>query len=51
MIDSKTYCYGKNHKSRLNYPVGFCGKRKECDEKECKDCIRVNGKYTGFVKK
>lgn len=30
-------------KTRMNYPSGgWCGKRKDCDEKGCKNCFKFN---------
>jgi len=52
ITDSKNYCYKKTHKERDNYPSGgWCKRLSEGCVGKCDDCIKVNGKETGFVKK
>jgi len=51
MALDKNYPEGKTYKSRGNYPIGFCGDRKDCRERKCDKCVRINGKYTGFEAK
>jgi len=51
ITDPKSYCYGRSHKQRGNYPSGgWCRLRVECKGK-CDGCVRVNGKESNFVKK